>query len=72
MPKIVSLKRERRGLWLEQQWLEEAALPGDLEAVILSNVILIKPRSLTQRMRGIVSPQLSLEELDNLYKERTL
>jgi len=32
--------------------------------------ILIKPRSLSQKVRGIVKKRLSYEELDELYSQR--
>jgi hypothetical protein len=71
MERVVIFREKRKGIWLEQDWLDKASLSGELEAVILPNAILIKPRSLTSRTRGIVSPLLNENSLEELYQERT-
>lgn len=67
----VVIRSRPEGLWLDKKWLEEASLSGELEAVILPNAIIIKPRSLTAITRGIVKTVLDEETLEELYKERS-
>ena len=70
MPKVIPLRIENGWISLDQRLLPEVWLDEPIEAVIRSYGILIKPRSLSQKMRGVVQKRLSYEELDELYSQR--
>ena len=70
MQKIVPLRIKDGGLFLDQNVLPETWLDEPIEAIVKSYAILIKPQSLSQKVRGIVKKRLSYEELDELYSQR--
>ncbi|MGA9348470.1 MAG: hypothetical protein WBW48_06660 [Anaerolineae bacterium] len=70
MQKVIPLKIEDGRLSLSQDVLPEAWLDEPIEAIVKSYAILIKPQSLSQKVRGIVKKRLSYEELDELYSKR--
>jgi hypothetical protein len=70
MQKVIPLKVEKGRLSLSQDVLPETWLDGPIEAIVKSYAILIKPQSLSQKVRGIVKKNLSYEELDELYSQR--
>ncbi len=70
MQQVIPLKVENGWISLSQDMLPKIWLDQPIEAVLKSYGILIKPKSLSQRMRGIVEPRLSHEELDQLYVQR--
>jgi hypothetical protein len=70
MQKVIPLKIEEGRLSLSQDVLPETWLDEPIEAIVKSYAILIKPRSLSERVRGIVKKRLSHEELDELYSQR--
>lgn len=70
MQKVIPLKIEDGRLSLGQDVLPETWFEEPIEAVVKSYGILIKPRSLSQKVRGIVKKCLSYEELDELYSQR--
>jgi hypothetical protein len=70
MQKVIPLKIEEGRLSLSQDVLPETWLDEPIGAVVKSYVILIKPQSLSQKVRGIVKKCLSYEELDELYSQR--
>lgn len=70
MQKVIPLKIEDGKLSLGQDVLPETWSEEPIEAVVKSYGILIKPRSLSQKVRGIVKKRLSYEELDELYRQR--
>ncbi len=70
MQQVIPLKVENGWISLNQDMLPKIWLDQPIEAVLKSYGILIKPKSLSQRMRGIVEPRLSFEELDELYLQR--
>lgn len=70
MQKVIPLKIEDCRLSLSQDVLPETWFKEPIEAVVKSYGILIKPRSLSQKVRGIVKKRLSYEELDELYSQR--
>ena len=59
MQKVIPLKIEDGRLSLSQDVLPETWFEEPIEAVVKSYGILIKPRSLSQRVRGIVKKRLS-------------
>ncbi|MFB0534039.1 MAG: hypothetical protein ACETWR_03540 [Anaerolineae bacterium] len=70
MQKVIPLKIEDGRLSLSQDVLPETWFEEPIEAVVKSYGILIKPRSLSQKVRGIVKKRLSYNELDELYSQR--
>jgi len=70
MQKVIPLKIEDGRLSLSRDVLPETWFEEPIEAVVKSYGILIKPRSLSQKVRGIVKKRLSYEELDELYSQR--
>lgn len=70
MQKVIPLKIEDGRLSLSQDVLPETWFEEPIEAVVKSYGILIKPRSLSQKVRGIVKKRLSYEELDELCSQR--
>jgi len=70
MEEVIPLKIEDGRLSLSQDVLPETWFEEPIEAVVKSYGILIKPRSLSQKVRGIVKKRLSYEELDELYSQR--
>jgi len=70
MQKVIPLKIEDGRLSPSQDVLPETWFEEPMEAVVKSYGILIKPRSLSQKVRGIVKKRLSYEELDELYSQR--
>ena len=70
MQKVIPLRIEDGRISLDQAMLPEVWLDEPIEAVIKSYGILIKPKSLSQRLRGIVEKRLPYEELDELYSQR--
>ena len=70
MQKVIPLKIEDGRLSLSQDVLPETWFEEPIEAVVKSYGILIKPRPLSQKVRGIVKKRLSYEELDELYSQR--
>jgi len=70
MQKVIPLTIENGRISLDQAMLPDVWLDEPIEAVVKNYGILIKPRSLSQRLRGIVQKRLSYEELDELYSQR--
>jgi uncharacterized protein (DUF2384 family) len=70
MQKVIPLRIEDGRISLDQDMLPKVWLDEPIEAVVKSYGILIKPRSLSQKVRGIVRKRLSYEELDELYSQR--
>ena len=70
MQKVIPLRIEDGRISLDQAMLPEVWLDEPIEAVVKSYGILIKPKSLSQRLRGIVEKRLLYEALDELYSQR--
>ena len=70
MQKVIPLTIENGRISLDQAMSPDVWLDEPIEAVVKNYGILIKPRSLSQRLRGIVQKRLSYEELDELYSQR--
>jgi len=70
MQTVIPLKVENGWIAFEQVMLPKVWLDEPIEAIVKSFGILIKPKSLSQQMRGIVEQRLSDEELDELYSQR--
>ena len=67
---VVSLKIEAGRLSLGQEMLPAVWRDDPLEAVVRIYGILIKPCSLTQKVRGVVGNRLSYSQLEELYSQR--
>ncbi len=70
MQKTIPLRIEDGRISLDQDMLPKVWHDELIEAVVKSYGILIRPRSLSQKVRGIVKKRLSYEELDELYSQR--
>ncbi|MEW5719009.1 MAG: hypothetical protein AB1817_10310, partial [Chloroflexota bacterium] len=70
MQKTIPLKIENGRLSLDQSVLPKTWRGEPIEAIVKDYGILIKPRSLSLKTRGIVKRRLSYEELDTLYSQR--
>ncbi|MBC8248691.1 MAG: hypothetical protein H8E90_03340 [Anaerolineales bacterium] len=70
MQKVIPLKIKNGKLSLGQDVLPGTWLDEPIEAVVKSYAILIKPHSLSQKVRGIVKKRLSYGELNELYSQR--
>ncbi|MGB9776702.1 MAG: hypothetical protein ACPLYD_09815 [Anaerolineae bacterium] len=71
MPKVVQLKVKEGELSLSQEMLREASLEDAVAAVVREHLILLKPPSLSAKMRGVAKKRLSYSELQELYIQRT-
>lgn len=70
MQKVIPLRIEDGRISLDQAMLPDVWLDEPIEAVVKNYGILIRPKSLSQRLRGIVQKRLSYEGLDELYSQR--
>lgn len=71
MPKVIQLKVKDGELSLSRDMLREALLEDAVAAVVREHLILLKPPSLSARMRGVTKKRLSYRELEELYAQRT-
>mgnify|MGYP001098975443 CR=1 FL=1 len=56
------------GIFIPKGLLEELEIE-DAEVVLKEHEILVKSKSLTRKLRGLVKSKLRLRELDELYTE---
>lgn len=64
-------KEIEKGLTIPSELLKEADLGKDISILVKPNLILIKPKSLTEKYRGIVKDaSLSMQELDEIYYQK--
>jgi hypothetical protein len=56
------------GIFIPKGLLEELEIE-DAEVVLKEHEILVKSKSLTRKLRGLVKSKLALRELDELYTE---
>ncbi len=64
-------KEIKKDLIIPFELLKEADLEGDISIVVRPNLILIKPKSLTDKYRGIVKgASFSMKELEELYYQK--
>ncbi len=70
MQKTIPLTIENGRLSLDQSVLPKTWRSEPIEAIVRDFGILIKPRSLSLKTRGIVKKRLTREELDELYSQR--
>ena len=70
MQKTIPLKIENGRLSLDQSVLPKTWQSEPIEAVVRDFGILIKPRSLSLKTRGIIKKRLPYAELDDLYSQR--
>jgi len=70
MEKVIQLQIQNNALLLDRSILQKASLEGWVTVIVRDNTILVKPASLTERMRGLVERKLSYRELDEIYAWR--
>ena len=67
MQKVIQLQVKDGELSLSRDMLSEASLEDTVSAVVTEHLILLKPPSLSARMRGVTKKRLSYRELEELY-----
>jgi hypothetical protein len=57
-----------KGLTISRHLLENVGVGDEIDIIAKDHMIIIKPKSMTDRVRGIVKKSnLTIEELDELY-----
>jgi len=68
MEDVIGYELTKKGLTIHNSLLESAGLESDLDVFAKDHKIIIKSRSMTDRVRGIVKKTpLTVENLDELY-----
>ena len=68
MEDIIGYELTKKGLTIHHSLLESAGLESDLDVFAKDHTIIIKSRSMTDRVRGIVKKTpLTVEKLDEFY-----
>lgn len=68
MDSVKDYEMTTKGLSISHGFLERAGLGDEVEVFARDHTIIIKPKSMTDRVRGIVKKSpLNIEELDELY-----
>ena len=70
MQTVIPLKMEDGRISFDQSVLPSIWLDEPVEAILKSYGILIKPKSWSDKARGVVTKRLSYRELDELYSQR--
>ena len=70
MEKVIQLQIQNNTLLLDRSILQEASLEGMVTVIVRDSTIIVKPASLTEKMRGLVERKLSYRELDEIYAWR--
>ena len=70
MEKVIQLQIQNNTLLLDRGILQEASLEGMVTVIVRDSTIIVKPVSLTEKMRGLVERKLSYRELDEIYTKR--
>ena len=68
MDTVKDYELTNKGLAISPRLLERAGLGDDVEVFTRDHTIIIKPKSMTDKVRGIVNKTpLTVENLDELY-----
>ncbi len=68
MEDVKGYELTKKGLTISRSLLESAGLESDIDVFAKDHTIIIKSRSMTDRVRGIVKKTpLTAEKLDELY-----
>ena len=68
MEAVKGYELTKKGLTISRSLLESVGLESDIDVFAKDHTIIIKPRSMTDRVRGIVKKTpLTAEKLDELY-----
>ena len=68
MEEVIGYEFTKKGLTIHHSLLESAGLESDLDVFAKDHTIIIKSRSMTDRVRGIVKKTpLTVENLEELY-----
>lgn len=59
---------KEEGIFIPKRLLKELEIE-DAEVVLREHEILVKPKSLTRKLKGFVKTRLTSRELDELYAE---
>ena len=70
MQTVIPLKMEDGRISFDQSVSPSIWLDEPVEAILKSYGILIKPKSWSDKTRGVVTKRLSYRELDELYSQR--
>ena len=65
---MVKIEMKEEGIFSPKRLLEELEIE-DAEVVLKEHEILVKPKSLTRKLKGFVKTRLTVRELDELYAE---
>ncbi|MCD6203405.1 MAG: hypothetical protein J7I99_03475 [Methanophagales archaeon] len=65
---MVKIEMKEEGIFIPKRLLEELEIE-DAEVVLKEHEILVKPKSLTRKLKGFVKTRLTVRELDELYAE---
>jgi len=63
---MVKIEMKGEGIFIPKRLLEELEIE-DAEVVLKEHEILVKPKSLTRKLKGFVKTRLTVRELDELY-----
>ena len=68
MEDVIGYELTKKGLTIHHSLLESAGLESDLDVFAKDHTIIIKSRSMTDRVRGIVKKTpLTIDNLEELY-----
>ena len=68
MDAVKDYRLTHNGLTISRNFLENAGVGDEIDVVTKDHTIVIKPKSLTDKVRGIVKGStLTVENLDELY-----
>jgi len=65
---MVKIEMKEEGIFIPKRLLDELEIE-DAEVVLKEHEILVKPKSLTRKLKGFVKTRLTVRELDELYAE---
>jgi antitoxin component of MazEF toxin-antitoxin module len=64
----VEIEVKKEGIFIPRKLLEELEIE-DAEVVLKEHEILLRPKSVTRKLKGFVKTKLTVKELDELYME---
>lgn len=68
MEDVIGYELTKKGLTIHHSLLESAGLESDLDVFAKDHTIIIKSRSMTDRVRGIIKKTpLTVEDMEELY-----
>lgn len=64
----MEIEVKKEGIFIPRKLLEELEIE-DAEVVLKEHEILLRPKSVTRKLKGFVKTKLTVKELDELYME---